>query len=138
MRHISDGNCQKCEEIFNKYPNFNPILKEWFKEFQKDNHEAHISCAGRGRDDQTKAYDERKSKAQWGDSAHNYGCAIDIFCQATGLDIYDAYFFKKVEYALTYDFTWYGVRGSAFYELPHVELSTWRDLLKSGQIRLVE
>jgi hypothetical protein len=137
MKHTSDGDCKRCDEIFDRYPGFHAGLRKWFKDFQKKNVDAHISCAGRGREDQEYAVAHRLSRAHWGDSAHNWNAAIDLFCQAHGKDIYDAEFFQRVSSALTPDLNWYGLPGSAFPELPHVEVRAWRDLMLSKQLKLV-
>jgi hypothetical protein len=139
IKHTNSGACNKCSLIFNKYPNFYAPLRDWFFAFQHLHPEAHISCAGRGEEEQESLYFRRASRAEWGQSAHNYGAAIDIFEMTGHRDIYETVWFHNVlAPALPKWLTWYGRPGSKFYELPHVEVTDWRDMAKKGLIGLVE
>jgi hypothetical protein len=142
VKHLNNGNCQKCEEIFNRYPGFNIELKEWFKAIQAVNKDAHISQAGRGKEEQELYFKKGSSKAKYGQSSHNYNAAIDLFqLTITGAEWKKPWFEKVVEPAIVASngkFKWYGLKGSPFFELPHVEVSNWKELLKDGKIKLVE
>ena len=140
IRHENSGNCDQCEKIFNRYAGFNGLLKAWFKGVQKRNPAMHISCAGRGELDQEAAVINKTSRAHWKESAHNYNCAIDLFeLQGDTTNIYEREFFEKVLKIELEDYlTWYGAKGSEYYELPHVELKMWKTLLKLGKLKLVE
>lgn len=138
VKHINDGNCQKCEEIFNKYPDFNLQLKAWFKGIQSKYPEAHISCAGRGFDEQEVDYTRHSSNAHYGQSAHNYNCAIDIFRLLNGAYNLDKLWFQEVVGINLPDcFKWYG-DPHGYYELPHVEIYKWKEMRDRKQVRLVE
>lgn len=138
-KHQNNGKCEKCKEIIERYPNFNPTLKSWFFLFQAKHPEAHVSCAGRGVADQMAALAAKASKASFGDSAHNWNCAIDVFVILPGKDIYDREWFKTVlAPAIPYFLNWYGAPGSPFPELPHIELREWRGLRAQGLCALVE
>lgn len=143
--HINDGNCKKCDEIFDHYPNFHIALRRWFKAFQMNHSEAHISCAGRGQHDQERCFTDGSSDAAWGHSAHNYNCAIDLWVnrpienQIPQKWMYpEAWFLAVLAPELPVWLTWYGVHGSPYYELPHVELSHWRQYRDEGLVKLVE
>jgi hypothetical protein len=140
VMHLNDGACQKCDEIINRYPGFFPPLKDWFKELQRLRPEAHVSCAGRGKMEQDEDFSEGVSKAKWGESAHNYNAALDIFAIIPGnSNIYDLKWFSRVlKPAVAPWMTWYGSPGSEFFELPHVEPSAWRRLVTLEAIKLVE
>lgn len=142
VKHINNKNCPKCEEIFNRYPEFNNELKTWFKAIQEKNPEAHISSAGRGKEEQELYFKKGSSKAHYGQSSHSYGAAIDLFeLHMLGARWDKSWFEKVVEPAIKLcngKFKWYGLKGSEFYELPHVEVSNWKELLKQGLIKLVE
>ncbi len=115
------------------------MLRAWFLEFQQAHPEAHISCAGRGADEQTEKLRGGLSRAKYGRSAHNYNCAIDVFVQLPKKDIYDAEWFSKVlAPAIPYHLKWYGSKDSDFYELPHIELRDWRKLVATKEAVLVE
>lgn len=138
-KHLNNGACPKCKEIFDKYRNFNQKVRSWFVLFQAKHPEAHISCAGRGFTEQELKKQEGKSRASYGKSSHNYNCAIDIFVQLPQTDIYDAAWFKKnVAEEIPFYLKWYGEPDSAFFELPHIELRDWRALKAQNLVKLVE
>lgn len=139
MKHENNGACNLCEAIFQRYPDFNSSLYNWFREFQKNCPESHISCAGRGRIDQEAAYARGATRAHWTQSSHNYNAAIDIFVMIPGAkDIYPREWFNTVlQPAIAPFLTWYGAIGSPFFELPHIELSGWKNMVATGAVKLV-
>lgn len=139
VHHANNGKCEKCLEIINLYPSFNNDLLMWFQIFQAKYPEAHVSCAGRGKQMQEDVLNRGSSRAHWGESAHNYNCAIDIFINKSGLNIYDRAWFETILAPEIPDFlNWYGAPGAAFPELPHIEVKNWRDLKAQKLIELVE
>lgn len=135
VKHINHSPCPKCEIIFNRFPNFIVELKEWFYEIQNFDPSTHISCAGRGEQDQNALFKAGLSKAEWGKSAHNFNAAIDIFRQIQAGTTYDRPWFEatigrrlfehNAQSDATYQFDWYGLKGSPYFELPHVEIKNW-------------
>lgn len=140
MGHVNNGDCAKCDSIFNRYPEFNVELRRWFKEFQQKHPEAHISCAGRGKADQDALHNSGRTKALFGQSAHNYNAAIDIFCVLEHSDsIYDLHWFRSILAPEVPEWlNWYGKKDAVFYELPHIELTEWNDLAHKHILKLVE
>lgn len=139
IRHQNNGSCAKCKQIFEVYPNFNRKLWSWFVNFQKDHPEAHISCAGRGMEEQEAKKASGNSNAHYGSSAHNWNAAIDLFCQIPGTDLYDEDWFKEVVGpAVPYFLNWYGAPGATYPELPHIEMRDWRGMKAAGELALVE
>lgn len=134
--HKNDGDCQRCNEIFDRYPGFHQGLRNWFKQVQKNNPEAHISCAGRGKQDQEDLLRKKATRADWKESAHNWNCAIDIFEQSGDTkNIYEwPWFVRVIEPVLTLDLVWYGKPGSSFFELPHVEVRNWKALTTTSLV----
>lgn len=138
-KHQNNGNCPKCKELFDKYPNFDKQARGWFHLFQAKHPEAHISCAGRGLADQQAAKMSRASRADYGESAHNWNCAFDVFVQLSGKDIYDKAWFNTVlAPEIPYFLNWYGAPGAPFPELPHIEVRDWKKKKAEGLIALVE
>lgn len=140
MKHSNSGNCEMCQAILTRYPMV-PKLYEWFKHFQSIHPEAHVSCAGRGQLDQEACFMKKASRAHYGQSAHNYGAALDIFEMAgeSPTNIYEnKWFYGVVQPALDSSLVWYGAPGAKFYELPHIELANWRELVAQGRLKLVE
>jgi len=75
------------------------------------------------------------TNAKPGQSAHNYGMAIDIVPSINGKPDWDG---KHPIWQTIGDFgqarglEWYGAPGSAFVEFPHFQLKNWRELINSG------
>ena len=138
--HSNSGHCDYCQKVMNRYPGFHQTLRAWFESFQAAHPEAHMSCAGRGRQDQEAAFIRRASKAHYGKSAHNYNAAMDIFkWAATVEEMYAIEWFENtVKPALTSNLDWYGKPHAPFYERPHIEIANWEELLKQGSLKLVE
>lgn len=137
-KHKNDGNCEKCKSLFDRYDGFHQGLRSWFEDLQRHVPDAHISCAGRGKDDQTILFNRKATRAIYGRSSHNYNAAIDIFRNEPGRLYEEQWFKKNVGNFLEDWIEWYGKPGSKFYELPHVEVKDWRQLAQSGNIKLVE
>lgn len=152
LRHINNGRCPKCEQLFNLYPGFHHDLRQWFFSLQATHPDAHISCAGRGRVLQDLYFKQGTSRARYGQSAHNYNVALDIFRQTLNGAEYGPTWFKAVVGQAVEDHNtkqkqnlgapggfalkWYGDPDSKFYELPHVEVDGWRANIQT--LRLVE
>lgn len=140
IKHVNNGACEKCLQIIDKYPGFYEPLRDWFIGFQSRHPEAHVSCAGRGHDDQEMLLARRATRAKYGQSAHNYNCALDLFELSGDIQsIYEDSWFRAIlKPELPSWLNWYGFPGSKFYELPHVEPINWKKLRDTGLIVLVE
>lgn len=146
-KHNNSGSCDKCSEIFNLFA-VSPLLKRWFFYTQSLVPDAHISCAGRGAAEQEALLQRKATRAAWKQSAHNWGAAVDIFqLTSDGKLSYDKdWFNKKIATSVEYfnklsqscSLNWYGAPGSAFYELPHVEIKDWSKLKEKLGLKLVE
>lgn len=147
-KHLNTGNCEKCIELFDKYPGFHPGLRGWFTGLQLCFPDAHISCAGRGKYLQELYFKQGSTRAHWMESAHNYNLAIDIFrLTPTGAEWGPTWFRNVVGAAvkahnepdtankisailmkvgLDFKIKWYGDPDSRFFELPHCEVDGWK------------
>lgn len=139
-KHVNNGNCSKCKQIMNTFPGLDPRLVQWFEAFQKLHPDGHISFAGRGKADQEAAFNSGHSKAHFGQSAHNYNMAIDLFriTPAAGAS-WDAVWFRNVVgpcVALNHELYW-GGHFKDIVDLPHVEIKNWEELVKNGQGKLL-
>lgn len=138
-KHQNNGSCPQCLKILNRYKDPHPRLLTWFLQFQKNHPEAHCSCAGRGEIDQEAAFIRKASKARWLQSAHNYNAALDLFEMSGKPDIYEKGWFDTVLAPNLPDFLeWYGRPGAPFYELPHVEIKKWKQLVSASILEPVE
>jgi hypothetical protein len=140
-KHENNGSCIKCLEIMTKYYGIHEGLKFWFLDFQSKHPEGHVSEAGRGQDAQEALYRRKASKARWGESAHNYNAALDLFENGgeDKKDIYERKWFDEVLAPnLPSGIVWYGRPSSKFWELPHIEVAGWRELRDGGELKLVE
>ena len=140
MSHDSSGKCKACQAILNTYPNFNVELRNWFEGFQKLHPEMHTSEGGRGRIAQERDFQKRASRAHYLQSAHNFGCGMDLFVELPGeKTIYPIKWFVEVLYPnLPTWIEWLGAPNSKFPELPHVEVKNWKELVASGKAKPVE
>ena len=138
-KHQNKSTCDKCLDIILKYPEFYPDLKSWFIAMRGKFPELHCSEAGRGMERQTKMFKEKKSRAVYGASAHNWNAALDTFIHLPGLDLYDRDWYEKNFAPEVPDWAnWYGAPGSRFYERPHIEVREWKMLAATGVLKLVE
>lgn len=146
-KHENNGDCKKCNEILDNYPGFYSPFRSWFKDLQKKNPETHCSDAGRGKLKQAEYKAVGRSKADYGQSSHNVNAGIDLFENAGDKsNIYEKKWFEEVVKPAVskskethgISLVWYGMPGSSFYELPHVEVQNWRELLAEGKLKLVE
>ena len=140
--HINQpNNCPKCSEILNRYPGLHKPLLDWFLDFRRRVPEAHVSWAGRGKADQELFFSKGLSRAHYGQSAHNYNAAIDVFRLIQTQASFESPWYRSVvgpEVKQHPELCWYGEPGISFYELPHVEWRAWRALKEAGVLKLVE
>lgn len=108
-----------------------------------------MSWGGRGKADQEAAFLRHASRAHYGQSAHNYNVALDIFRLLPDgtTDFSESWYEDVIPSELeahnecddrTFDIYWYGEPGCSFPELPHVEVSDWKTMAVNGTITLVE
>lgn len=136
--HSNDGKCSGCRAMFEKYPNFYTPLQLWFQELQEAIPTAHISEAWRDRIGQDVLWQRRATKAKFGQSSHNWGAGIDIFCNQKG-NIYPMdWFTNEIKPRVPDWIIWYGSPDAKFYELPHFEVKDWERLAKLGFLKKVE
>lgn len=140
--HVNLPKCDRCQEVFNKYPLFHAELEMWFWGLKNRHPEAHISWAGRGRTDQELFFSRGTSRAHWTQSSHNYNAAIDLFkLDSTGKADFGTEFYNMIvgpEVMREPWLCWYGAPGAVYAEKPHVEVREWRSLVERGLLRLVE
>jgi hypothetical protein len=154
-KHDNSGDCKRCDLIFDTFPSFYLPLRTWFKRFQRSTPEVHISCAGRGEKAQEDAFVKKLSRAHWKESDHNYNAAVDTFVNRPGDMNPCECGCKKLKHECIYPKDWYehvlgpemtrnpqldwlGRPHSPFPELPHVGTTGWKELVKSGELKLVE
>lgn len=142
IKHTNTPTCDKCEEVFNRYPGFHPPLRTWVYALRNKYPEAHISAAGRGKADQEQFFKMGTSRAHYGQSAHNFNAAVDFFrLTLSGGAAFDAPWYKAVigkEAALNPLLRWYGAPPISFPELPHLEWASWKQMAAVGQLSLVD
>lgn len=139
-KHLNNKKCDKCEEIFNKYPGFNSQIKDWFNNLQIAIPDAHIAYAGRGKIDQEEFFAKGTSKARWGESPHNYNLAIDLFQLSVSGARWDLNWYRDIIGPEVKKIDWltHGLNFTKFKDAPHVEYKDWLSLVKDGKAKLVE
>lgn len=91
--------CPACED---KLKEAHPDLAAWFRDSVKPKHnDAHISWSFRGKEDQEKAFVERKSKLHFPLSAHNKSDDIGNPC-ALALDLFELDFNGQARWSWGY------------------------------------
>lgn len=138
MSHKNNGDCEQCNSILSAYPGMNETLKTWFKQKQKDTPTFHCCDAGRGRAEQETYFARKASNAHYGESAHNYNCAIDTFFQINGQYHVDKNLYLSIVSDLPNTILWYGRPPAPFMENPHFEIVGWKALAAEGTVKLVE
>lgn len=139
MKHTNNGACGYCHELILKYPGFYSDLLNWFMHFQNKHPECHVACAGRGQVEQEAAFHRGASHAHYGSSSHNYNAALDLWVMIDGKYMLPKeWFTKNLEPALPPWVEWFGAVGSPYYELPHIQIRGWSQLVKNGILKLVE
>ena len=138
MKHENDGACAKCQEIFDKYPGFYLPLRWWFSLVQLNNPAFHCAEAGRGKIEQEILFAKGRSRARWGQSAHNANIAFDSFFLVDGQYSLDRKLYESIEPEIPDFISWYGSPRASFPEVPHFECKGWKKLLAIGDVRLVE
>lgn len=144
VKHENTGSCQKCAEILNAHGGTYTDLHLWFLSQQLLYPQLHVSCSVRGMAAQETAKLKGFSKASFGQSSHNYApsAAIDTFFLIDGKCEWPAYIYKEIcgEYGelLPDSLSWLGRKGSPFPELPHFEVREWKELVRSGELKLTD
>lgn len=116
-----------------------PLMKEFADAFAKDLRKRalpfFIHSGFRTRDEQNALFARGVTRARFGQSAHNYGMAIDVIHFTRAWDLTPKEWAvvgligKEVARRRKIKVTWGGDWG--FYDPAHWELAEWRDLLRS-------
>lgn len=129
-KHVNIGTCPKCLEIRDTFPGFHVGLWDWFTKFQKNHPDAHISCAGRGKAEQEADFTNGVSHAHFGQSAHNYNAALDLFrITLAGGASFDNVWYRDTMApgAKAAGFVW-GGDFHTLHDFPHIEVKDWAKL----------
>ena len=94
-----------------------------------------VTCTYRDGDEQDALYAQGRTtpghivtNAKAGQSAHNYGCAIDVVPIVNGKCCWDdkADVWQQIgQIGQSCGMVWYGAPGAAFPETPHFQLTNW-------------
>lgn len=140
-KHFNDGNCKKCRDIVYRYPGFHLELANWFFSVQSQVPSIHCSCAGRDEQDQEMVFLRGASKARWGQSAHNYNAALDLFFIVDNEPVWDPekseWLFKRLIGPKIPNWVQWGYNFRTFRELAHFEVLQWKYLVEQGKLTLI-
>ena len=81
------------------------------------------------------------SLAHYGESAHNFNAALDMFRLIDGkADFTKLWFITNIAPVVHehLEFVWYGEDKAKFKEQGHIEVRNWRNMVKNGLLYLVE
>lgn len=135
MKHENGTFCLKCNEIIERYPSINQEVERFFWDLKSRFPELHAAEFGRDKINQELMFERGASRAHFGQSAHNYNAAVDVFFQVYGNYNTDIKRFLDLEPFIPETIEWYGREGSKFYERPHFELKNWREMVEQGLLK---
>lgn len=97
-------------------------------------------CVWRGEHEQNRLYVQGRSKVTYGNSAHNYGCAVDLIHGTKGWDIPEkswamiGHIGLELAASKGWKIQWGGTWK--FYDPAHWELANWRKRAAEAEISL--
>jgi peptidoglycan L-alanyl-D-glutamate endopeptidase CwlK len=97
-----------------------------------------VTCTLRSSEEQTILYAQGRTapgrivtRAKAGQSAHNYGLAIDVVPMHLGKPVWDDHdpIWDEIgEIGVKHGLEWYGSPGAVFHEKPHFQLANWKTI----------
>ena len=119
-------------------PQVRPLVDTFLASCSVANFDVIVTCTLRSNDEQTALYAQGRTSsghivtnARAGQSAHNYGLAIDIVPVVNGKPDWngsDPIWDQIGELGVAAGLTWLGSPHSSFPEKPHFELSNWKEV----------
>jgi len=117
------------------HPKFLPTVEQFLEDIKTLGIDLIVTCTRRTNFEQATLYAQGRTapgkivtKAKPGQSAHNWGLAIDVVPVVNGKPCWEDnnpiwQEIGKIGFARGME--WYGVPGSAFHELPHFQMPNW-------------
>lgn len=129
-KHKNSPKCLKCQEMLYAYL-VDGTLRQWFEDLQAKQPEVHIAFTYRNKADQDKFFREKKTKAKFGQSPHNYlpAMAIDIFFLVDGKYYLDMKWLRQIANDMPKELEWGG--NWKMKDGPHFERAGWKSLVKN-------
>jgi len=127
------GDQQRRADRIGAHPDILEFEKRLVTRFRKQLIPLFALCVNRGEHDQNQAYVQGHSKAKWGESAHNYGMAVDVIhcVKAYNLErkAWDliGHYGKEISVQAGIPIVWGG--DWKFYDPAHWELANWKQLV---------
>lgn len=118
-------------------PEFRVIVDQFLADCAAAGIDLLVTCTLRPLDEQAALYAQGRTapghivtNAKPGQSAHNFGYAIDVVPVANGKLVWDENnpLWQEIgDFGISRGLKWYGVPDAVFHEDPHFELPNWRD-----------
>lgn len=118
-------------------PDVRPLVDAFLSDCAEAGIDILVTCALRTDAEQTALYAQGRTapghivtKAKAGESAHNYGLAIDVVPMVNGKPDWngsDPVWSVIGKKGMAAGLTWLGAPGSEFVEMAHFELPNWRE-----------
>lgn len=130
MKHTGGNACELCaKKLLDAYP----AMVSWFCWVKGLFPTAHVSWSFRGKEDQDKLFEQKKTKLRWPESKHNFTVegvpqskALDLFeLREDGKAYFEEGFYSKINEATkaqSLPIRWGGTFKN-FKDMPHFELS---------------
>ncbi len=122
------------------HPEFLPTVGHFLDDIKTLGIDLIVTCTLRSNFEQAVLYAQGRTapgkivtRAQPGQSAHNWGLAIDVVPVVNGKPCWEdnnPVWQEIGSIGLARGMEWYGVPGAAFHELPHFQMPNWKSLAK--------
>jgi len=123
-------------------PEFRALVDPWLAACKAQGIDLLVTCTLRTMAEQEALYEQGRTKpgrvvtnAKPGESAHNYGLAVDVVPLVNGKPVWDAMdpLWQTVgDLGMSHRLEWLGAPHSPFFECAHFQFPRWRDLLSEG------
>ena len=117
------------------HPEIRPLIDGFLADVKAAGIDMIVTCTYRSFAEQNTLYEQGRTtpgaivtNAQGGQSAHNYGLAVDVVPICNGKcvwNIHDPAWQKIGQIGQAHGLRWYGAPGAKFPETPHFELPHW-------------
>ena len=124
------------------HPDFRALVDPWLASCRAEGIDILVTCTRRTLAEQQALYDQGRTKpgrivtnAKPGQSAHNFGLAVDVVPLVNGKPVWDAmdHIWQTVgDLGMSHRLEWLGAPHSEFVEMAHFQFPRWRDLLSEG------
>lgn len=125
--HADEADCQLCDEIVSRC---SESIRKWFAHERTQDPALHASAGYRGKEEQEEAFRRGASKAQFGQSPHNYfpSRAVDVWFNERGRAVWDSLKLQEMAERLPAELEWGGY-WKELVDAPHFQEREWKTVV---------